>query len=393
MLLDHGAADSPYENALTQAPAGYTETTLNQDDLYAILYTSGTTGLPKGAIITHGMVFYNAVNIGGPALITPESKHLSVLPLFHIAGLNIFSNPVFHAGGTVVVTQTFDPAESLSLLSDPAHAFTHFFGVPANYLFISQQPAFADVDLSHLKVCGVGGAPCALSILEAFSPKGVDVQQGYGMTETSPYLTLSILKEHLKDLPQEKQLEYKAKTGRPFITVDLKVVDENGSLVDPDGRQVGEILVKGDTITPGYWNRPEENQKSFHKGWLRTEDLAVVDKEGYVNIVDRKKDMIISGGENIYSTEVENVLYMNPKVLETAVFGVPDEKWGEAVKAAVVLKDNEKTTEEEIISFCKKHQSSYKVPKSIDFLSELPKTGSGKIYKKALRDPYWKKEL
>ncbi len=168
------------------------------------------------------------------------------------------------------------------------------------------------------------------------------------------------------------------------------MVDEHSKPVTPDGKQVGEILVRGDTITPGYWNRPDETDNAFDRGWLRTGDLAVIDPEGYVNIVDRKKDMIVSGGENIYSTEVENVLYMNPKVLEAAVFGVPDDIWGEAVKAAVVLKQGESATQAEIIQFCKDRQASYKAPKSIDFIQELPKTGSGKIYKKGLRDPYLK---
>jgi acyl-CoA synthetase (AMP-forming)/AMP-acid ligase II len=170
--------------------------------------------------------------------------------------------------------------------------------------------------------------------------------------------------------------------------VDLKVVDENANPVKADGQQVGEIWVRGDTVTPGYWNLPDETERAFTDGWLRTGDLAVVDAEGYVNIVDRKKDMIVTGGENVYSTEVENVLYMHPGVLEAAVFGIPDETWGEAVTAAVVLKENEAATEEEIIGFCKKYQAAYKAPKRIVFLDELPKTGSGKITKKVLRDTY-----
>jgi acyl-CoA synthetase (AMP-forming)/AMP-acid ligase II len=210
------------------------------------------------------------------------------------------------------------------------------------------------------------------------------------MTETSPYLTFSILKQHLQDLSPENQLKIKSKTGRPFMGVDLKVVDENANPVKADDQQVGEIWVRGDTVTTGYWNLPDETKQAFTDGWLRTGDLAVIDTEGYVNIVDRKKDMIVTGGENVYSTEVENVLYMHPKVLEAAVFGIPDEKWGESVTAAVVLKPNETATETEIGEFCRTHQASYKTPKSIIFLDELPKTGSGKITKKALRDPYWK---
>ena len=211
------------------------------------------------------------------------------------------------------------------------------------------------------------------------------------MTETSPYLTLSILKKHLQDLPPDEQLKYKSRTGRPFMAVDLKVVDETGAPVKADDQQVGEIWVRGDTVTPGYWNLPQETEQAFADGWLRTGDLAVVDAEGYVNIVDRRKDMIVTGGENVYSTEVENVLYMHPKVLEAAVFGVPDDKWGETVTAAVVLRENETAGEQEIIQFCREYQAAYKTPKTIVFLDELPKTGSGKITKKALRDPYWKK--
>jgi acyl-CoA synthetase (AMP-forming)/AMP-acid ligase II len=257
-----------------------------------------------------------------------------------------------------------------------------------------KHPKIGKYDFSSLRVILSGGAPIApevvRSITEAFH---CDYIQTYGMTETSPYLTFSIIKDHLLDLSSEDQLKYKSKTGRPFMGIDLKVVDENGIPVNADENQVGEIWVRGDTVTPGYWNLPEETEQAFTEGWLRTGDLAVVDTEGYVNIVDRKKDMIVTGGENVYSTEVENVLYMHPKVLEAAVFGVSDEKWGEAVMAAVVLKENESATEGEIIQFCKQHQASYKTPKTIVFLEELPKTGSGKIYKKGLRDSHYEKMI
>jgi acyl-CoA synthetase (AMP-forming)/AMP-acid ligase II len=236
-----------------------------------------------------------------------------------------------------------------------------------------KHPRVKDYDFSSLRVILSGGAPIAPElvrlIMEAFD---CDYIQTYGMTETSPYLTFSILKDHLQRLSPDDQLKYKSKTGRPFISVALKVVDQNN-------------------VTPGYWNLEEETANAFSDGWLQTGDLATLDSEGYVNIVDRKKDMIVSGGENVYSTEVENVLYMHTKILEAAVFGVPDEKWGEAVNAAIVLKEGETATAEEIISFCKEYQASYKAPKAIIFLDELPKTGSGKIYKKGLRDPYWKK--
>jgi len=215
-----------------------------------------------------------------------------------------------------------------------------------------------------------------------------DYIQTYGMTETSPYLTVSILKDKLTELSHEEQFTYKAKTGRPFMGVLLKVVREDGTEVTPNNEEVGEIIVKGDIVTKGYWNRPEETSSAFKDGWLYTGDMAVVDGEGYVNIVDRKKDMIITGGENVYSVEVENVLYAHPSILEAAVIGVPDPKWGEAVKAVAILKPGLTATEEEIIQYCKRHMARYKAPKSVDFVPDLPKTGSGKIYKKGLKDTY-----
>jgi acyl-CoA synthetase (AMP-forming)/AMP-acid ligase II len=223
-------------------------------------------------------------------------------------------------------------------------------------------------------------------IVETFK---CDYIQTYGMTETSPYLTLSILKDHLKKLSYEDQLRFKSKTGREFIGVELKVVNEKGEEVKRDEKEVGEIIVKGDIVTKGYWKLPEESAKSIKNGWLHTGDMAVIDEEGYVTIVDRKKDMILTGGENVYSTEVENVLYLHPAILECAVVGIPDAKWGEAVKGVVVLKTGQKATAEEIIHFCKEKIAHYKAPKSIDFIEALPRTGSGKIHKKGLRDKYW----
>jgi fatty-acyl-CoA synthase len=214
--------------------------------------------------------------------------------------------------------------------------------------------------------------------------------QNYGMTETTHFLTISRLKENLKRLPQEEQMAYKAKIGRPFLGVKIRVVDEQDQDVKPDGKQVGEIIVKGDIITPGYWSLPEENTRAFKNGWLYTGDLATIDKEGYLGIVDRKKDMVVTGGENVFSLEVENVFYMHPSIKEAAVLGVPHHKWGEAVKAVCVLKEEAPVSEEELIFFCKKHIAHYKAPKSVDFVDVLPKTGSGKIDKKTLKEKYWK---
>jgi len=245
-------------------------------------------------------------------------------------------------------------------------------------------------DLSSFRVLLSGGAPIAPELVRRIIEKfDCDYIQTYGMTETSPYLTISKLKEHLKTLPYDEQLRYKSKTGREFLGVRLRVVREDGSDIEANGTEVGEIIVKGDIVTDGYWRLPEETAKTIKDGWLYTEDLATIDQEGYVNIVDRKKDIIITGGENVYSTEVEYVLYEHPAILEAAVIGIPDETWGEAVKAFVVLKEGEKAGEEEIITFVKDRTARFKAPKSVDFLSSLPKTGSGKITKQPLREQYW----
>lgn len=378
-----------YENAIDTHAGYFRPESLPEDALAHLYYTSGTTGQPKGVMLTHKNVCIHALGAIAELKLIDSDIWGHIAPMFHLADAWA-TFAITWVGGRHVMVNRFD-AEMVMATIEREH-ITLSNLIPTMLNLMIKHPRVDRYKYSSLRTILSGGAPIApelvRNIMETF---GCDYIQTYGMTETSPYLTVSILKEHLQNLPPEKQLEYKAKTGRPFITVDLKVVDQNGVSIEPDDQQVGEILVRGDTITPGYWHRPEEDQKAFDKGWLRTGDLAVIDKDGYVNIVDRKKDMIISGGENIYSTEVENVLYMNPKVLEAAVFGVPDEKWGETVKAAVVLKDNVTATEEEIISFCKKYQASYKVPKSVDFISELPKTGSGKIYKKVLRDPYWQK--
>jgi len=251
--------------------------------------------------------------------------------------------------------------------------------IPTMLNLLIHHPDFPACAFPHLRVLLSGGAPIAPEVVRKIMQGfGCDYIQTYGMTETSPFLTFSILKDHLKSLPPEKQFQFKSRT-------------DNGQEVRPDDQEVGEIIVRGDTITPGYWKLPEETQKAIKNGWLYTGDLAVIDEEGYVNIVDRKKDMIITGGENVYSTEVENVLYQIPQILETAVFGVPDEKWGEAVHAAVVLKEDQSISGEEIIRFCKMNLARYKAPQSISFLPQLPRTGSGKLFKKGLRDSYWER--
>jgi len=364
------------------------EVEVNEDDIAQIYYTSGTTGRPKGVILTHKNVCTHALGTIAELHLTDSDRWGHIAPMFHLADAWA-TWAITWVGGTHIFVRHFDPAVVLRTIERERITISNM--IPTMLNMMVNHPEAKDHDYSSLRVILSGGAPIApevvRKIVETF---GCDYIQTYGMTETSPYLTLSILKEHLKRLPYEEQLKFKAKTGREFIAVQLKVVREDGTEVRKDEKEVGEIIVKGDIVTPGYWKLPEETEKAFKDGWLYTGDLAVMDEEGYVTIVDRKKDMIVTGGENVYSTEVENVIYMHPAVLEVAVIGVPDPKWGEAVKAVVVLKPGAKATEEEIISFCKERLARYKAPKSVDFVDELPKTGSGKIAKRELRDRYWK---
>ena len=354
-----------------------------------IYYTSGTTGRPKGVMLSHKNCWLHALGTIAELQLKNSDVWIHVAPLFHLADAWA-TWAVSWAGGTHILVKEFDPKTVLDTMVRENVTLSNMIPTMLNLLI--NHPDFPKYTFPHLRVLLSGGAPIAPEVVRKIM-QGFDCDyiQTYGMTETSPYLTLSILKEHLKKLPPEEQFQFKAKTGREFIGVSLKVVRENGEEVRPDDQEVGEIIVKGDTITKGYWKLPEETQEAIKKGWLHTGDLAVMDEEGYVNIVDRKKDMIVTGGENVYSTEVENVLYRFPKTLEAAVFGIPDEKWGEAVHAAVVLKEGQQASEEEIIRFCKNNLAHYKAPKSITFLDQLPRTGSGKLFKKGLRDPFWDK--
>ena len=360
---------------------------IDPTDAAQIYYTSGTTGRPKGVILSHGNVTSHAMGTIAELQLTDRDVWIHVAPMFHLADAWA-TWAITWVGGTHVMVPQFESRKVLETIEREKVTVTNMIPTMLNLLI--NEPGVDQYDYGSLRVLLSGGAPIAPEvvrrIVETFR---CDYIQTYGMTETCPYLTLSILKEHLRKLPYEEQLKYKSKTGREFIGVELKVVREDGTEVSPDDQEVGEIVVRGDIVTAGYWKLPDETQKAIRGGWLYTGDLAVIDPEGYVNIVDRKKDMIVTGGENVYSTEVENVLYKHPAVLEAAVVGVPDDKWGEAIKAVVVLKRGRTVTREELIDFCKGNLANYKSPKSVDFVDALPRTGSGKIHKKSIRDQYW----
>lgn len=374
--LQYGPGGS-YEAGIAAAKPLDAPEIVTLDDISTIMYTSGTTGLPKGAIITHGMTFWNCVNLGGPAYISPSTVLLTVLPLFHTGGLNCYTNPVLHAGGTVLIMRAFDPGMALALISDPSVGINQFFGVPAIYQFMAQHPAFATSDFSRLVIGGVGGAPMPVPLLKVWEARGVALQQGYGMTETSPAV-LALDKE---------DAERKAgSSGKPVLHTEVRIVRPDGSDAGVD--ELGELWVRGPNVTPGYWNRPEANASSFTDGWLHTGDATRVDAEGFYYIVDRWKDMYISGGENVYPAEVESVLHQIPAVAEAAVIGIPNEQWGEVGMAIVAVRPGHTLAAEAIHAHCAANLARFKCPRLIEFVEALPRNATGKIHKPTLRNKF-----
>jgi acyl-CoA synthetase (AMP-forming)/AMP-acid ligase II len=347
-----------------------------------IYYTSGTTGRPKGVVLTHGNNYLHALGAIKELELTERDRWLHVSPMFHLADAwAVWA--ITKVGGVHVIVPEFKPEKVLRSLESHKITLSNF--IPTMLNILVNHPHVGNYDY-HLRLIMSGGAPIspdvAKKVMDLFK---CDYIQTYGMTETSPFLTMSILKPHLKKLPPEEQFRYKVTTGRPFATIKLKVVNEKGKEVRRDGKEVGEVIVKGETVTSQYWKLPEVTSQKIKDGWLYTGDLATVNKEGYITIVDRKDDMIITGGENVYSIEVENILYSHPDILEAAVIGIPDEIWGEKIVAIVALKPGRKTSKEEIINFCKQHLAHFKAPKDVKFMERLPKTGSGKIFKSKLK--------
>ncbi|MGB6338663.1 MAG: long-chain-fatty-acid--CoA ligase [Candidatus Aminicenantaceae bacterium] len=367
---------------------GRKEAIIHDTDIAQIYYTSGTTGKPKGVILTHKNNRVHAENTKKELELTAKDRWLHVSPMFHLADAwAVWA--ITYVGGTHAMVPWFDPDSVLDAIERHHVTLSNF--IPTMLNILVNYPSVGDYDYSSLRLILSGGAPIAKEVVRKVIEKfGCDYIQTYGLTETSPFLTMSILREEMKALSFEERLRYMVTTGRPFYGVGLKVAREDGTEVTPDEHEVGEILAKGETVTPGYWHMPEETSQRIVDGWLHTKDLAVVSPEGYVTIVDRKDDVIISGGENIYSVEVDDVLYAHPSILEAAVFGLPDPVWGERVTAAIVLKEDEDVQEEEIIDFCKERLAPFKAPKTVIFTDCLPKTGSAKICKCKLREQFEK---
>ncbi len=366
----------------TPAPEFCAENVLS-DHVAQLYYTSGTTGEPKGVMLTHGNVALHALGAREEFQISDKDVWIHVAPMFHLA--DAWATFAFGAcGATHVFSARFDERWILDAIVREGVTMTNL--VPTMLQRLVSFEGAALRGYPSLRMILSGGAPIAPAvvrrIVETFRCEYV---QTYGMTETSPFLTLSLLKPHLRNATPEVQFAYRAKTGRAFATVELEVIGDDGQPVAADAVAVGEIRARGPTVTPGYWNDPNATARAFEGAWL-TGDLATIDSEGYLQIVDRKKDMIITGGEKVYTTEVEHVLFAHPAVLECAVFGVADAVWGERVEAAVVVRPGHGLSSEELLTHARQQLAGFKVPRRIRFLGELPKTGTGKIAKRWLRD-------
>ncbi|GAB4350814.1 MAG: long-chain fatty acid--CoA ligase [Gammaproteobacteria bacterium] len=348
------------------------------DGLWYMLYTSGTTGRPKAVMQTFGMALANYVNLSQAIDLTAADVTPNFLPLFHTAGINLHTLPTLIAGGTVVVLPGFDPDSFLELIG--SGRITALLAVPAVYQALSLHPRFAEMDLTRVRSWSSGGAPLPEELIRLFAERGAALCQGYGMTETGPTVFL---------MDPESVTRKPGSVGKPQLLSRVRLVDAEGR--DVPAGEAGEIWVKGPNVTPGYWNHPEATAEALDgSGWLRTGDVGRCDEEGYYYIVDRIKDMYISGGENVYPAEVERVLIEHPSVLEAAVIGVPDPQWGEVGHACLLAQPGRTVDVEALREFCRARLAGYKIPKSFEVVSEFPRTPAGKVQKHILRSRFGK---
>ena len=346
---------------------------VHEDDPVFILYTSGTTGFPKGALYTHKMLFWNSINTAMSLIINTESRTVNCMPPFHTGGWNVLLTPFLHHGGYTYLLKKFDADVVLQLLQD--EKVTLFMGVPTMLKMMADAEAFDAARFPDLHYIIVGGEPMPIPLIEKWDAKQVPIRQGYGMTEVGPNLT---------SLHQNDAIRKKGSIGRPNFYVEIRIVDERGQDVPVD--TPGELLLRGPMVTPGYWRHPEATAKAIADGWFHTGDMVREDAENYIYVVDRIKNMFISGGENVYPAEIERVLVKHPAVSEAAVIGVSDEKWGEVGKAFIVCQPSEPAAPETLTDYCRQHLAKYKIPKYFVFLAALPKNDTGKINRMALKN-------
>ncbi|GAX90762.1 acyl-CoA synthetase [Effusibacillus lacus] len=366
-------SETAYRSAISESEELTAAAKVDLEDPWAIIYTGGTTGHPKGVVLSHRAIVWNAINTVVSWGITANDITPVYLPMFHTGGLNALATPVLYAGGTVVIGKDFEPSSIVEILQRENCTIALF--VPTMYHMLIQTPEFAKTSFSAMHTFLSGGAPCPYTIYETMWAKGLNFKEGYGMTEAGP--------NNFYIHPQDARRKI-GSVGVPMFHNTIRIVDDNGCDVKPG--EVGEIWISGPHLFSEYWNKPEATAEAFEDGWLRTGDLGRRDEEGYHYIAGRKKDMIITGGENVYPLEVEHVLEAHPNITEVAVVGLPDPKWGEAVTAVVVPTADRNLTEEELKSFCSGKIAGYKIPKKFVFVEELPKTSVGKIDKKRISD-------
>ncbi|NPV59583.1 MAG: o-succinylbenzoate--CoA ligase [Actinobacteria bacterium] len=347
------------------------------DDVQFIMYTSGTTGKPKGAAILHGNTQWNAINSIHMYAFDSSDTSIACAPLFHIGGLAVSAFPALYVGARVVIQRFFNPVETLQLIE--REKVTFMFGIPVMFLLMTQVPELETTDYSSVRFFIAGGAPCPRPLIETWLKHGITFNQGYGMTETATAITALRTEDALRKL---------GSCGKPVFHTDIRIVDMEGN--DLPRGEMGEVWVKGPNVIREYWQLPEATAESITDGWLHTGDMGYIDDEGYLYLVDRRKDMYISGGENVYPAEVEDVLMGFEKIADAGVIGIPDEKWGEVGLAVVVPTPGMEVTEEEVIEFCQGKLAKYKIPKKVVFVEALPRTATGKILKKELKAQFIK---
>ncbi|MFD7073417.1 long-chain fatty acid--CoA ligase [Nocardioides sp. NPDC059952] len=345
------------------------------DDVFMIQYTSGTSGRPKGVMLTHGNIAWNAFNLLVDVDIRSDEIALVTAPLFHTAALNQVLLPTFLKGGTSLIAARFDPAAAIATIE--RERVTLLFGVTSMYQALAHEPTWASADLDSLRSALSGGAPIPRTLLDTWQSRGLHIIQGYGLTEASPGTTMLRAGDGLDKL---------GSAGTPCFFTDVRVVAPGNTEAAPG--QAGEVHVSGPNVTPGYWHNEAATEAAFDGAWLRTGDVAVLDDDGFLYVVDRVKDMFISGGENVYPAEVEQAIYTHPDVAEAAVIGVPDERWGEVGRAVVVRRPDSALDQDDLLKHLDGRLARYKVPKAVVFVDEIPHNASGKLLKSRVRELY-----
>ncbi|MGP4114715.1 acyl-CoA synthetase [Streptomyces sp. 4N509B] len=371
----HLEVGDAYESLLAGAGTEPLDEPVALDELCVIMYTSGTTGRPKGAMLTHANLTWNAVNVLVDHDLTSEERALVVAPLFHAAALGMQTLPVLLKGGTCVLAERFDPGAALELIG--RHRVTFLFGVPTMFERMARDRRWPAADLSSLRTLTCGGAPVPTALIDLFHRRGLTLQQGYGMTETAPGALL---------LGREDAVPRAGSAGVPHFFTDVRVARPDLTPVRPG--EIGEVLVSGPTVTPGYWRDPAGSAACLAEGWFRSGDAARVDGDGHVHIVDRLKDVIVSGGENVYPAEIERLLLAHPDIAECAVIATPDETWGEVPRAVLVPRRGAELDAGTVLAALAGRLARFKIPRSVVIATRLPRTASGKLLRARVRELY-----